>query len=492
MRPRSVDSLILTLSRSRGTVVGVSRSLFKLSSCWILALSCLPFRLVFMLPVVLLVSLFASSADAEEADGSVKSPVEIKLTDRVPYGREPVDYFGAGSRDAVSELQKRLDSGMARLTGDERFGYLLSVAELLDVPLESQLLVYSKTARAPTLVSPTTPRAVFFNDEVSVAWIPGARELELTAIDPVKGVICYTLSQPLDGSTKEPVTSESVVKEMPLFQRRNGCLACHSARSSLEVPGLLLRAFETDETEKPITGFSRVTHDMTYERRWGGWYVTGAPGSIIHRGNLARQSENVGRQRSPVSASSLSDVTQKFDEAEYPYPASDFVAHLVMAHQAHGTNLLIRAGLESRLKRRSDVETQLIRYFVFADEPSLDLTPSVAASVLHDSEFAETFVRRGPRDADGNSLRELTLAGRVFKHRLSFLIHSRLFDELPDECRRRLLERLWAGLNSKLDDEHFGHLKTGERQSLIVIVRATVPRLPECWQQGTPESACCF
>ncbi|MDA0810157.1 MAG: hypothetical protein O3B68_19355, partial [Planctomycetota bacterium] len=137
----------------------------------------MPFRLVFMLPVVLLVSLFASSADAEEADGSVKSPVEIKLTDRVPYGREPVDYFGAGSRDAVSELQKRLDSGMARLTGDERFGYLLSVAELLDVPLESQLLVYSKTARAPTLVSPTTPRAVFFNDEVSVAWIPGAREL---------------------------------------------------------------------------------------------------------------------------------------------------------------------------------------------------------------------------------------------------------------------------------------------------------------------------
>ena len=425
---------------------------------------------------------------AEGTDGPDKSPVEIKLTDRVPYGREPVDYFGAGSHDAVSELQKRLDSRTARLTVHERFGYLLSVAELLDVPLESQLLVYSKTARAPALVSPTTPRAVFFNDEVSVAWIPGARELELTAIDPVKGVVCYTLSQPLDVPPEEPAASETRGKSTPLFQRRNGCLACHSARSSLEVPGLLLRAFETDETGKPITGFSRVSHDMTYERRWGGWYVTGAPVSVIHRGNLARQSENFSRQRSPAPASSLSDLSQKFDGTAYPYPASDFVAHLVMAHQAHGTNLLIRAGLESRLNRRSDVETQLVRYFVFADEPSLDLTQSVAESVLRNSEFAETFVRRGRRDAAKNSLRDLTLAGRVFKHRLSFLIHSKLFDELPDACRHRLLERLWAGLNSKPDDEHFGHLKTGERQSLIAIVRATVPRLPECWQEGTTSS----
>mgnify|MGYP003663715306 CR=1 FL=1 len=480
MRPISVGSLILALRRSRGTVPGVSHSLFKHSECRPRVLKTFSFRLAFILHV----SICTSSGYAETLDGLDKTPVEIKLTDRVPYGREPVDYFGMESHDAVSELQKRLESGTVGLSAHNRFGYLLSVAELLDVPLESQLLVYSKTARAPALVNPATPRAVFFNDEVSVAWIPGARELELTAIDPVKGVICYTLSQPLDASPEEPATAKTDGKATPLFQRRNGCLACHSARSSLEVPGLLLRAFETDKTGKPIMGFSRVSHDMTYERRWGGWYVTGAPLSVIHRGNLARQSEDTDQQRPPVSASTLSDLSQKLDENAYPYPASDFVAHLVMAHQAHGTNLLIRAGLEARLNRRSDVETQLVRYFVFADEPSLDLTPSVATSVLRDSEFAKTFVRRGRRDAAGNSLRDLTLAGRVFKHRLSFLIHSRLFDELPDECRRRLLERLWAGLNSQPDDEQFGHLRTHERQSLIAIVRATVPRLPGCWQEG--------
>lgn len=431
---------------------------------------------------VLLVSLSANLVDAEEADGPINSPVEIKLTDRVPYGREPVDYFGVESNDAVSELQERLDSGAAQLIAEDRFGYLMSVTELLGVPLESQLLVYSKTARVPGLVSPKAPRAIFFNDEVSVAWIPGSRELELTAVDPLKGVICYTLSQPLDVPTEEKDVSESPVADTPSFQRRNGCLACHSARSSLEVPGLLLRAFQTDQTGKPIVGFSRMSHDMTYDRRWGGWYVTGSPVSLIHRGNLVSQSENARHKDEPGFASSLNGLSTKFDASEYPYQKSDFVAHLVMAHQAHGTNLLIRAGLESRLNYRSDVETQLIRYMVFADEPSFDLTPSHASSVLADSEFAKTFVQRGPRDSTGNSLRDLSLARRVFKHRLSFLIQSRLFDELPDECRRRLLERLWAGLNSKSDEKDFSHLKADERQTIIAIVRTTVPRLPECWQ----------
>lgn len=448
------------------------------SGCSIQTLTNFSVRHVF----VLLVLLFASSVNAEEVVGPTNSPVEIKLTDRVPYGRKPVDYFGVESNDAVSGLQGRLISGEAQLTADDRFGYLMSVTELLDVPLESQLLVYSKTARVPGLVSPKTPRAIFFNDEVSVAWIPGSRELELTAVDPVKGVICYTLSQPRDVPAVEKFAAESPVVDTPTFQRRNGCLACHSARSSLEVPGLLLRAFQTDQTGKPIVGFSRMSHDMTYDRRWGGWYVTGTPASLIHRGNLISQPENIRHKDEPGFASSLNELSHKLDVGDYPYQKSDFVAHLVMTHQVHGTNLLIRAGLESRLNRCSDVETQLVRYMVFADEPSLNLTPLLASSVLSDSGFAKTFVQRGPRDSTGNSLRDLSLAGRVFKHRLSFLVQSRLFDDLPDECRSRLLERLWAGLNSKSDDEHFRHLKEDERQSIIAIVHATVPRLPECWQ----------
>ncbi|NQV24849.1 MAG: hypothetical protein HQ518_10820 [Rhodopirellula sp.] len=418
--------------------------------------------------------------------------VEIKLTDRVPYGREPVDYFGKESGDAVAELGRQLASGKARLNADAQSGYLLSVLELLGVPLESQILVYSKTARAPELVSPKTPRAIFFNDEVSVAWIPESRELELTAVDPVKGVNFYTLSQPLDASDPSRAESKANFKgsnsagnnAAPKFLRRDRCLACHAGRSSLEVPGLLLRAFQTDRTGKPIVGFSRVTHDMPYRQRWGGWYVTGTPASVVHRGNLIGEADNIRQKSEPSFAVTLQDFSQHFDVDGYPYSSSDFVAHLVFAHQAHGTNLLIRAGMEARLNRRSDVESQLVRYLVFADAPPLDLSPADAASVRKQSEFAASFVKRGPRDEDGNSLRDLSLVDGVFKYRLSFLIGSRLFDKLPEECRSRLLSRLWTGLNSENSEktsEAFSHLGQEERTQIVSLVRATVPRLPACW-----------
>jgi hypothetical protein len=413
----------------------------------------------------------------------------IRLTDRVPYGREPVDYFGTTSSDAVSQLQRQLAAGKLRLSPDDRFGYLLSVLELLDVPLESQLLVYSKTARAPDLVSPQTPRAIFFNDEVSVAWIPESRELEITAVDPVKGVNFYTLSQPLAALPVDYKAGKRVVNAgenaaSPSFLRRDRCLACHAGRSTLEIPGLLLRAFQTDGSGRPIVGFSRVTHDMRYEKRWGGWYVTGTPAGIIHRGNLLSEADNSHHKKEPGFASSLDELSQKFDVAGYPNSGSDLVAHLVLAHQVHGTNLLIRAGLEARLNRRSDVENDLVRYFVFADEPPLKLSQSAADAVLANSKFATSFVNRGPRDAKGNSLREFSLVGQVFKHRLSYLIYSRLFDELPLECRSRLLEKLWAGLTTESEDDGFEPLGSDERKSIIAIVRATVRRLPKCWAGG--------
>lgn len=448
-----------------------------------------PFRLLWYVAAWMVVQSGVVSDLAFEQGGVVADDkvATIKLTDRVPYGREPVDYFGTETNDAVSKLQGLLASGETQLIADDRFGYLLSVLERLNVPLESQLLVYSKTARAPDQVSPQTPRAVFFNDEVSVAWIPDSRELEITAVDPVKGVNFYTLSQPLGSSAGDSKASDrgaDVGEDLAPqnFLRRDRCLACHAGRSTLEVPGLLLRAFQTDHAGKPIVGFSRVTHDMRYEKRWGGWYVTGTPTGMIHRGNLLSMDENARHKNEPGFASSLSQLSQKFDVASYPFAESDFVAHLVLAHQVHGTNLLIRAGLEARLNRRSDVEADLIRYLVFVDEPTLGLSSSDADAVLANSKFAASFVERGPRDSKGNSLREFSLVDRVFKHRLSYLIHSRMFDELPTDCRTRLLERLWEGLATESDGKDFGHLGATERRSIIAIVRATVPRLPQCWE----------
>ena len=82
------------------------------------------------------------------------------------------------------------------------------------------MLVYSKTALNPQLVSPETPRAVFFNENSYVGWVPGAAALEIAAVDPHKGLMFYTLNLP-DFSKKETeAAAPQTRKPMPGLPRR--------------------------------------------------------------------------------------------------------------------------------------------------------------------------------------------------------------------------------------------------------------------------------
>jgi hypothetical protein len=119
------------------------------------------------------------------------------------------------------------------------------------------MLVFSKTALNPELVSPKTPRAVYFNEECYVGWVPGAAALEIAAVDPQKGWMFYTLNQ-------SQVSQDASEADTPTFQRESQCLACHAGLSSLRVPGGLVRAFVPDETGNPLSGYSRVTHEMPF------------------------------------------------------------------------------------------------------------------------------------------------------------------------------------------------------------------------------------
>ena len=59
-----------------------------------------------------------------------------------------------------------------------RTGLIIASAVLaaLDVPVDSQLLVFSKTSLQFPLISPTAPRALYFNDQcwVGLQFDPGA------------------------------------------------------------------------------------------------------------------------------------------------------------------------------------------------------------------------------------------------------------------------------------------------------------------------------
>ena len=273
--------------------------------------------------------------------------------------------------DPVSVLRTKLARGEAKLEFEPAHGYLVSLLSLLDVPISSQGLVFSKTSLQTDRVSPRTPRAVYFNDDVYVSWVPGGDAIDISAVDPAKGPIFYTLDQ-----TRTP---------SPIFARRSDCMQCHLGPKTLEVPGPLLRSVLTAGDGYPLAqvdGFI-LGHGCPIDRRWGGWYVTGSVSGDVHLGN------------------SRAD----YDASRYLSPASDIVALMLLAHQVKMDNLITRANYEARFaldpqmaaqapewaKRRiANAAEPLLEYMLFRDEAILK------GPVKGASTFAKEFEQKRP------------------------------------------------------------------------------------------------
>src|SRR5579872_5430896 len=91
----------------------------------------------------------------------------------LPIDQDPIDYFKAPLNDPVARLQGRIDRGEVVLKHEDKQGYLKSVLEHLNVSSDSQTLVFSKTSFQHTRISPRTPRALYFNNDVYVGWVKG-------------------------------------------------------------------------------------------------------------------------------------------------------------------------------------------------------------------------------------------------------------------------------------------------------------------------------
>ncbi|MFM8728714.1 MAG: hypothetical protein ACKON9_26750, partial [Planctomycetaceae bacterium] len=82
----------------------------------------------------------------------------------------PIEYSRSTPDNAVSQLQQRLQTRQTQLTWEPEFGYLRSLLTELQVPVQSQALVFSKTSLQLRRISPRTPRALYFSDDVYVGF----------------------------------------------------------------------------------------------------------------------------------------------------------------------------------------------------------------------------------------------------------------------------------------------------------------------------------
>ena len=345
-----------------------------------------------------------------------------------------IDYRGGTLSDVVSVLQRDLTAGSGTLAFDGAQGYLRALLAQLNVPIESQVLVFSKTGIQHPFTTPENPRALYFNDRVIVGYIPGAPVIEMASHDPRQGVVFSTLAQ--DG-----------VK--PDIVRPDRCLSCHLSANSLSVPGILVRSMSTapDGRPMPQDGSFVIDHRSRLDQRWAGWYVSGAAPSVQHMGRT---------------------IGTGLDLSAYPLPTSDIAALLVFDHQGYAINLLTRLGWETRYAEAEgrldftkgdlgEILNEAVAYFLFANEAPL------ASPALAGSAFAKTFASAGPRDRKGRSLRDLDLQTRLFRYRCSYMIYSPAFDALPSSARTALLAAMRAKITDPATIEILDDTKAGWR-----------------------------
>jgi hypothetical protein len=401
------------------------------------------------------------------------------------FEREPISYNTAPVTDPVAKLQQKLDAGKLKLEHDGQ-GYLAAVLKQLNIPVSSQSLVFSKTSVQREQISPQTPRALYFNDDVYVGWVRGGAMLEIASTDPDLGPIFYTLDQ---HETAKP----------KFVRQSDACIQCHGSSSNGELPALMIRSLHTDPNGQPIltAGTSRTTQESPLEQRWGGWYVTGTHGDRRHMGNVFGKHRDDDGPLDVEAGANVTSLTDRFDTTPYLSAHSDIVALMVFEHQVEAHNLVTNLNYQTRWairdskaihdalgktgdeelsesarRRISSAGEKLLKYLLYCDEELL------TSRLEGTSTFTTDFPAIGPRDKAGRSLRDFDLRTRMFKYPLSYLIYSDSFDHLPAPAKDYVYRRLWEVLSGQDTSETFKHISTEERKAILEILRDTKPGLP--------------
>ncbi len=408
---------------------------------------------------------------------------------QLPYDTEyeVIEYSTSTPTDPVARLQQKLNDGDVELQFDGESGYLASLLRQLKISVASQMLVFSKTSFRTSLISSQTPRAIYFNDNVYVAWEQNSPVVEISSFDPRLGPVFYTLNQKL--STR------------PRFKRETHlCLRCHDSYSLTGggVPRYILGSGFADKGGRLVSheGWHLTTGQTPLNQRWGGWYVTGTHGDQVHMGNLIPENAVDAARMDLAAGANLTDLDKLIDITPYLGKYSDIVALMVIEHQVQMQNVITRVNYETRtalyketmrnrelghdpdyrsmdtLKRIESVAEPLVKAMLFVGETPL------SGLIVGTSSFSSEFVSQGPWDGKGRSLRQLDLTERLFRYPLSYLIYSEAFDGLPDLAKKYVYRRLWEVLGGQDKSEEFAHLSDGDRLAIREILEETKAEFP--------------
>jgi hypothetical protein len=383
----------------------------------------------------------------------------------------PHQYRSRTPQDRFTRAMQELEND-PRLDRSTEKAFITSFLKILNVPVSSQMLVFSTTSLQLRFISPSNPRAIYFTDDVYIGYIPGGR-VEVVALDPELGAIFYIFDLPRGpGSIR--------------YERSERCMNCHVTDVTGYVPGLVVKSVAPAPGGGSLETFRELHsgHGVPFSERFGGWHVTGKHGMTNHWGNA------IGRFVDDVLLRLPNAPGTKFSWAKYPAETSDILAHLLLEHQVGFVNRVVEAGYRARTvlslsegkltrDQRAELDEQariVVRYLLFADE-----VPLPAGGIEPDAAFRADFLGGRRPGADGRALRDLDLQTRLFKYRCSYMIYSPVFAGLPGAMKERIDQRLGAALREDEGPAEFAYLQRAERTSIRTILKTTLVDLPAGW-----------
>jgi hypothetical protein len=241
-------------------------------------------------------------------------------------------------------------------------------------------------------------------------------------------------------------------------------------------------------------GSTLVDTTTPFHERWGGWYVTGKHGGLLHRGNVIATEKADSTCYMPIEkGANLLELNALFDTAPYPRKKSDIVALMVLAHQSFVQNVLTKANHASlrAIYMQTSLQKELgepvmneqmgtarriidhsaedvVQALFFKDEAVLP-----DDGIEGDEAFQTAFAAEALNSVDGRSLKDFQLLTRLFKYRCSYMVHGLTFKHLTSPLKKTVLLQMQQILTGADQSGQFDYLSASERSRILVILRET-------------------
>ena len=384
----------------------------------------------------------------------------------------PHDYWTRPLTDPFTRWLEKVQRGEAASpTGDE-LAVVRAYLKIFDVPVTSQMLVYSATSRQ-RIISPHRPRALYFNEDLYIGFVPGGR-IEVASVDPAAGPVFRIFDFPRGE------------RAMILPDRSDRCMQCHAGHDNNELPKLIMDSVIVNREGGSLETWrtAKFGHEVPLSQRFGGWHLTGGHHLTNHHGNT------LGELSGGKLTVMANPPGKLFDPANYPLPTSDILPQLLHDHQAGFHNLLTEAAYRQRellaagkgtLKAADEKELDglagdIADYILFKTEAKLP-----PAGITGDPDYITGFLANRRTTTGGHSLKDLDLQTRLFRYRCSYMLYSQHWTELDPGIKARC----WSRLKTLLHDRDPGHavwLPANERADIRRVLASTLTDAPVEWK----------